>query len=150
MVPRKYLSSTCSIILSLSILTLFTSCAHSPETAPEPLTGFFDKVTALVTTTVRGQLRDNPSKQELLMEQLPSFEKKGTMNQIMDEMKEIPPLRDLAYFIETDIMFELRKSEHHKEKASFNAPEIQREVVSAIIAGMKTALAQLKGGKDGK
>ncbi len=135
------------VFLSLAFL-LLSSCEHTPEIAPEPLTGFSEKVTALVTTTVRGELRDNLLKQQLLMAQLPSFVKTLTMNQLMDELKKVDPLRDLAYFIETDILFELQKPEYQRENLSFNAPEIQAEIVSAIIAGMKKALDQIKGGKD--
>jgi hypothetical protein len=138
------------MVFLLSILLFLTACSHSPEIKPEPLTGFSEKVTALATTTVRGHLRDNLPKQKLLTAQLPSFEKMATMNQLMEELKTIDSLKRLAYLIETDIMFELQKPEHQREKMSFNSPEIQIEVVSAIIMGMKKALVQLKGGKDGK
>ncbi len=150
MISRKHFSPIYKIVFLLSILLFLTACEHSPEMGPEPLAGFSEKVIALVTTTVRGQLRANPPKQQLLMAQLPSFEKTVTMNQLMDELKGIDPLKNLAYLIEADIMFELQKPEHQREKMSFNSSEIQREVISAVIAGMKKALAQLKGGKDGK
>ena len=133
-------------ILLISIL--FFACSQ-PELGPEPLAGFFERVTALVTTTVRGQLRDNPPKQTLLAAQLPSFEKMVTMNQLMEELKGIDPLKNLAYLIEADIMFELQKPEHHYERSNFNSPEVQRQLVSAILAGMKKAIGQLKEGKDG-
>ncbi|MBM4277033.1 MAG: hypothetical protein FJ130_04000 [Deltaproteobacteria bacterium] len=138
------------IIFLLSILLFLAACEHSPEIGPEPLAGFFERVTALVTTTVRGQLRDNPPKQQLLTAQFPSLEKTVTMNQLMDELKGVDSFKDLAYLIEMDILFELQKPEHQRERIGFNSPEIQRQVVSAIIAGMKKALAQIKGGKDGK
>ncbi|OGP74008.1 MAG: hypothetical protein A2V86_08150 [Deltaproteobacteria bacterium RBG_16_49_23] len=149
MISRKRLSPFFRIVFLLSILLFLAACEHSPEIGPGPLAGFSEKATALVTTTVRGQLRDNPPKQTLLAAQLPSFEKTATMNQLMDELKGIDPLKNLAYLIETDIMFELQKPEHHYERSHFNSSEIQREVVLAIITGMKRALAQLKGGKGG-
>lgn len=133
------------------LLFLFSlgACEHSPDIPPQPLTGFFERVTALVTTTVRGQLRDNPPKQQLLTAQLPSLEKMATMIQLTDDLKAVDPLKNLAYLIEADVMFELQKPEHHYERSNFNSPDVQRQVVSAIITGMKKALAQIKGGKDG-
>jgi len=150
MISRKRLFLLFRIVFLLSILLFLAACEHSPEIGPGPLAGFSEKVTALVTTTVRGQLRDNLPKQTVLAAQLPSFEKMATMNQLMDELKGIDSLKNLAYLIEADIMFELQKPEHHYERSNFNSSEIQRQVVSAIIAGMKKALTQLKGGKDGK
>ena len=150
MTSRKRISPIFRIVFLLSILLFLAACEHSPEIGPGPLAGFSEKVTALVTTTVRGQLRDNPPKQQLLIAQLPSFEKMATMNQLMDELKGIDPLKNLGYLIEMDIMFELQKPEHHYERSNFNSSDVQRQLVSAILAGMKKALAQLKGGKDGK
>jgi hypothetical protein len=150
MISRKGLFLIFRIVSLFSILLFLAACEHSPEIGPGPLAGFSEKVTALVTTTVRGQLRDNPPKQTLLAAQLPSFEKTATMNQLMDDLKGIDPLKNLAYLIEADIMFELQKPEHHYERSNFNSSEVQRQLVSAILAGMKKALAQLKGGKDGK
>lgn len=150
MISRDRPFSFFGIVFLLSTFLFLSVCEHTPEIGPEPLTGFSEKVTALVTTTVRGQLRDNLPKQKLLEERLFSFEKMVTMNQLMDELKGIDLLRDLAYLIETDIMFELQKPENQREKMGFNSPEIQRQIVSAINAGMKKALRQLTGGKDGK
>ncbi|MBS3905555.1 MAG: hypothetical protein KGZ49_00840 [Syntrophaceae bacterium] len=150
MISRKRHSPIFRIVFLLSILLILTACETSPEIGPEPLAGFFEKVTALVTTTVRGQLRDNPPKQTLFAAQLPSFEKTATMNQLMDELKGIDPFKNLGYLIEMDIMFELQKPEHHYERSNFNSSEVQRQLVSAILAGMKKALSQLQGGKDGK
>jgi hypothetical protein len=150
MISRKRLFPIFKTVFLFSILLFLAACEHSPEIGPGPLAGFSEKVTALVTTTVRGQLRDNPPKQTLLVAQLPSFEKTATMNQLMDELKGIDPLKNIAYLIEADIMFELQKPEHHYERSNFNSSEVQRQLVSAILAGMKKALAQLKGGKDGK
>lgn len=150
MISKKHPIPIYKTVFLLSILLSLTACGHSPEIGPEPLTGFFERVTALVTTTVRGQLRDNPPKQQLLIAQLPSFEKMAAMNQLIDELKGIDPLKNLAYLIEADIMFELQKPEHHYERSNLNSPEVQRQLVSAILAGMKKAIGQLKGGKDGK
>jgi len=150
MILRKHFSLLFGIVSLLSILLSLAACEHTPDVGPEPLGGFNEKVTALVTTTVRGQLRDNPPKQNLLVAHLPSLEKALTMNQLMDELKGTDPLKDLAYLIETDVMFELQKPEHQRERISFNNSEIQRQLVSAILTGMKRALDQLKGGKGGK
>lgn len=132
----------------LFILLLLIACSQ-PQPTPEPLKGFFEKVTGLVTTTTRGQLRDNPPKQKLLMTQLSSLEKMATMNQLVEELKGIDPLKNLGYLIEVDVVFELQNPEHQHERNHFNSPEIQRAVVSAIITGMKRAMEQPKGGKDG-
>jgi hypothetical protein len=74
----------------------------------------------------------------------------AAMNQLMDVLKAIDPLKNLAYLIEMDIMFELQKPEHHYERSNFSSSEVQRQLVSAILAGMKKAIGQLQGGKDGK
>lgn len=150
MILRKHFSLLFGIVSLLSILLSLAACEHTPDVGPEPLGGFNEKVTALVTTTVRGRLRENLPKQKLLEAQLPSLEKTLTMSQLMDELKGIESLKDLAYLIETDIMFELQKPEHHRERISFNNPEIQRQLASAIHTGVKKALDQLKGGKGGK
>jgi hypothetical protein len=150
MISRKYFFSIFGMVLLLSLLLFNVACEHTPEVGPEPLGGFFEKVTALVTTTVRGQLRENLPKQKMLESKLPSFEKTLTMNELMDEIKGTEAIKDLAYIIETDVLFELQKPEHQRERISFNNSEIQRQLVSAILAGMKRALDQLKGGKGGK
>src|SRR4030042_935182 len=149
MISSKRLSPIFGIVFLLSILLILAACETSPDISPGPLAGFSERVTALVTTTVRGQLRDNPPKQKLLVAQLPSFEKMATMNQLMEELKRIDPLKNLAYLIEADIMFELQKPEHHYERINFNSPEVQRQLVSAILTGMKKAIGQLQGEKDG-
>jgi hypothetical protein len=149
MISSKRLSPIFGIVFLLSILLILSACETSPEISPGPLAGFSERVTALVTTTVRGQLRDNPPKQQLLIAQLPSFEKMAIMNQLMDDLKAIDHLKNLAYLIEADIMFELQKPEHDYERSHFNSSEVQRQLVSAILAGMKKAIGQLKGGKDG-
>jgi len=150
MISMKFISPIHKIVFLLSILPFLTACSHSPEIRPGPLTGFSEKVTALVTATVRGQLRDHPPRQQLLRAHLPSFEKTVTLNQLTEELKGIEPLKDLAYLIETDVMFEIQKPEHQREKMNFHSAEIQREVVSAILTGMEKALVQLRGGKNGK
>ncbi len=150
MISRKRFSPIFRIVFLLSTLLILSACETSPEIGPEPLAGFSERVTALVTTTVRGQLRDNPPKQTLLVAQLPSFEKMATMNQLTDELKGIDPLKNLGYLIEMDIMFELQKPEHHYERSNFNSSDVQRQLVSAILTGMKRALDQVKRGKDGR
>ncbi len=147
-----YLKNSTVAILRVGIILMIafflTGCSQ-PQPTPEPLKGFIEKVTAMVTSTIRGQLRDNPPKQKLLMAKLPSFEKMETMNQLVEELKGTESLKNFGYLIETDILFELQKPEHQYERNNFNSPEVQRAVVSAIITGMKKAMEQLKGGKDG-
>lgn len=140
-IPRGFL---------LLFLLLGGACEHSPEIGPQPLTTSSDKVTALVTTTVRGEIRGSLPKQHLLITLLPDLGKSTTMNQLSAVLKETGPLKELAYLIEADVMFELQKPEHHHERIHFNSPEVQRQVVSAIIAGMSKALDQLKGTKNGR
>lgn len=148
MVLGKYDFSIYKGGICLFFFLWFFACEHSPEIGPKPLVGFFERVTALVTTTVRGQLRDNLLKQKLLLSQLPSFEKAPSMNHLMEEIKRIDSLKDLAYFIETDVLFELQKPEHYNEKIHFDSPEVQRQLVLSILAGMRKALNQLEGKSD--
>ncbi len=134
-----------NIILSI-LLLLTTACPPHQGTGPQPLKGFQEKVTALVTTSVRSHLRDDRAKQELLKAQLPSLEKKETMSQLIDELKRMDQLKELAEVISKDVTFELGKPENQEIKDKFDSPEIQREVVSAIILGTKRGLQQLGGG----
>ncbi len=150
MILKKHPFPIFKIVFLLSIILILTACETSPEIGPQPLTGFFERVTALVTTTVRSQLRDHLPKQQLLIAQLPTLEKTSTLIQLTEVLKGIDPLKNLAYLIETDVMFELQKPEHHYERNNFDSAQVQRQVVSAVLSGMKKALAQLKGGKDGK
>ncbi len=137
----------CFWVLLPSFLVLL-ACEHPPERGPEPLEGFFEKVTALVTATLRSHLRGDLSKQRLLEERIPSFEKLTHLNQLTTEMKGIESLKDLAYLIEKDVFFELQKPEHNKERDQFNSPEIQRPLILSITSGMKRALDQLRERKD--
>jgi hypothetical protein len=115
------------------LVCFLAACEHTPDVGPEPLAGFFERVTALVTTTVRGQLRDNPPKQTLLVAQLPSFEKIATMNQLMDELKGIDPFKNLGYLIEMDICLNFR-----------NRNIIMKEVISTPLkSNAKSSLPSL-------
>lgn len=137
-------------IFSLLFLLVlhWAACGHSPEIGLQPLMGFSERVTVLVTTTVRSQVRDSIPKQQLLITLLPALEKYTTMNELTEGLKGTGVFRDLAYLVEADVMFELQKPEHHRERVHFNSPEIQRQVVSAILAGMRKALDQLQEKKD--
>ncbi|MCX8117016.1 MAG: hypothetical protein N3G78_03650 [Desulfobacterota bacterium] len=148
--PGKATPSLIKGLLLFSLLLHWGACEHSPDLSPQPLLGFYEKVTALTTTTVRGQLRDHPPRQQLLSALLPALEQGSTMNELTEILKGTGLLRDLAYLIETDVMFELQKPEHHYERVHFNSPEIQRQIVSAILGGMKRALDQVKGGRDAR
>lgn len=134
----------------LTIFLIFLSCNHLQNNGPKILTGFSERLTALVTTSVRSNLREDLTAQKLLNDRLPSLEKKKTLNQIMDELKAVDPLKGLAYIVEADIMFELEKTENRKQRENFNSPEVQQEIVSATIAGIKRALSQLRERKDEK
>ncbi len=146
----KYTLAIHQTLLLFFLLLCFTACEHSQEMGPRPLEGFFEKVTALVTTTVRSRLRDHLPAQKLLRSYLPSFEKAPTLNHLMEVMKGIDGLKDLAYLIESDVHFELQKPEHYYEKVHFNSQDIQRPLVGSVLAGMKRALEQLqrKGRSD--
>jgi len=137
----------CFWVLLLSFFVLL-ACEHTPERGPEPLEGFFEKVTALVTTTLRSHLRGDLSKQRLLEERIPSFERMTHLNQLTTEMRVIESLKDLGDLIEKDVFFELQKPEHDKERDGFNSPEIQRSLILSITSGMKRALDQLRERKD--
>lgn len=129
------------VILSLLLLT--TSCPR-PErgTGPAPLEGFYAKVTALVTTSVRSHLRGNQDRQALLRASLPSLEGQPTMAQLMKALKSSEALSGLSRAIEADVNFELGKPEHQEVKSSFDTPDVQKSVVAAIIQGMRRALGQ--------
>ncbi len=134
-----------SLILFFLVLI---ACEHIPERGPEPLEGFFEKVTTLTTTTVRNSLREDLSKQRLLEEKLPIFEKMSNLNELTSEMKKMESLKDLGYLIETDVLFELQKPEYYKERVEFNSQDIQQPLILSVVAGMKRALEQLKERKD--
>jgi len=139
----KYPSTALKSSIIFSILLLLTSCSAHQGIAPKPLTTFSEKVTALVTTSVRSHIGGDRQKQDLLRRELPSLTKKTAMDPLIDHLKGIEPLKQLAQTIEGDVMFELRKPENQETKNNFNSPETQREVVSAILLGMTRALDQL-------
>lgn len=152
MKPNKHLLSrryaATFIGANLLLLTLFLltiGCPARPGTGPEPPKGFSEKVTTLVTTSVRSHLRGDSGKQELFRKKLSSLEKKETMSQLIDELKGIEQLKELAEVISRDVMFELRKPENQEIREKFDSAGIQREVVSAIILGMRRGLQQLGG-----
>ncbi len=124
------------------------ACKHIPERGPQPLEGFFEKVTTLVTATVRTYLRGDLSKQRLLEENLFIFKKMSNLDEFTSEIKKIDSLKDLGSLIETDILFELQKSEHHKERIEFNSQDFQRQLILSITMGMRRALEQLKERND--
>jgi len=143
---RRYAAMIVKLTILLSILYSFASCSTPRGTGPVPLKTFQEKVTALVTTSVRSHLRGDTEKQEFLKARLPSLEKKATMSELTDELKGVEMLKELSGVIPKDVMFELGKPENQEIKDKFDSPEIQREVVSAIVLGMKRALQQLGGG----
>jgi hypothetical protein len=143
---RRYsrrLSNPAVIMLLLSLI----SCCSTPRgVGPQALKGYKENVSALVTTSVRGHIRGDIGKQELLKARLPSLEKKATLNELIEELKGTEQLKELSLLIPKDVMFELGKPENREIKEKFeDSSEIQREVVSAITAGMRRALKQLGG-----
>ena len=145
-------SLTIILIIGLIFVILQTLiyCAMTSIKKPEILTDFSEKITALVTTTVRSNLKDKMVKQNILINHLPRLERLKTFNQLIEELKEIEALKDIAYLTETDIMFELQKPENINKKDQFNLQEIQQEVFSSTILGIKIGLSQLRQSKDGK
>lgn len=137
-------------LIFFSLFLMLYSCSHRPSKAPAILIGFYERITALVTTTTRSSLRDNPSKQKILVEKIPSLEKKTTFIELMEELKSQNSLKDLAYLIEADLMFELQRSEHIEERENFNSPIVQKKIVNAILSGIRQAMAQLMGERNGK
>lgn len=145
-VLRRYPAMPIKLTILLSIFFFVPSCSTPRGTGPAPLTTFQKKVTALVTTSVRSHLREDTEEQKALKARLPSLQKKATMNELTDELNGVDELKELSGIIQKDVMFELGKPENRETKDRFNSPEVQREVVSAIILGMKRALQQLGGG----
>jgi len=71
------------------------------------------------------------------------------MAQLIMALKSSEELRGLSQPIEADVNFELGKPEHQEIRDTFDAPDVQRSVVAAIIQGMRRALTQLEGRSDG-
>jgi len=137
-------------LIFIPTLFLLSSCVCTKHTpALEPLATFPQKIEVLVTTTVRGYLRGDTARQELLVKKIPSLETKSTVSEIYDELKNIEQLNRLPEMIEADIQFELKKPENQGIKDSFTEPGVQREVAAAVVHGMRRAIDQLGGGKDG-
>lgn len=143
-------SKALKLFILLMILLSLVYCIHKPSNSPKILVDFSERVAALITTTIRSNLRNNFHKQNLLLERLSSLEKKTTFNRFIDELKLIDKLKDLAYLIEADIMFELQRPENWYRMEKFNSPEVQKEILNATLIGVKQGLSQLKGERDGK
>ena len=135
-------------------LFLLAACNPPPPTpGPEPLATFQERVTALVTTTTRGFLRDRPAAQAVLNNRLPGFRQAPALVQLLLDLQRSPELRDLAPLIQNDIEFELEKPEYDELRERWDTPEVQQEAVAAVTLGMERGLAQLRevdgGGTDG-
>ena len=134
-------------------LLLLAACNPPPPTpGPEPLDTFEERVTALVTTTTRGFLRDRPAAQAVLTDQLPNLRQAPTLVQLLLDLQRPPELRELAPPIQNDIEFELEKPEYDELRERWDTPEVQQEAVAAVVLGMERALAQLMqpgGGEAG-
>ncbi len=136
------------IIIVFSLFLIF--CTQKPKNGPSILVGFSERVAALITTTIISNLRYNPPKQKLLEEKFPYLEKQTSFNRLIEELKKVDRLKDLAYIIEADIMFELQRSENQSRRENLNSPEVQKEILDATLIGIKKGLSQLKEEKDGK
>lgn len=136
--------------VGLAIFFVFLLAACPQENRIRPPEGFSGKVTTLVTTSVRGTLRGDAEGQSLLKTALPSLSQKETYDEVLAALRVQERLSHLAEPINADVMFELRKPEHREVRDNFDTPAVQREIVSAVTAGMRQALGQLDGeGGDG-
>jgi hypothetical protein len=132
---------------ALLALLLLAGCPHPPPaTGPEPLEGFYAKVAALVTTSTRSTLRADRAGQEQLRELLPTLAQQPTFNDLLAHVRAAQGLGGLPPLIEADVRFELSKPEHQAIRDGFASPEVQRQVVAAVVQGMTRALDQLAGG----
>lgn len=132
------------------ILSILISCSHKQKNDLKILADFSERVEALITTTIRSNIRDYPLKQKLLVEKLSFLENQTTFIGLIDELKKVDQLKDLAYIIEADIFFELQRQENWHRRENFNSPEVQKELLNATLTGIKQTLSQLRGEKNGK
>ena len=142
----KYRATLIRDVIFLSLLLLVTSCPKPQLDGLRPLEGFHDKVAAQVTTSVRGRLRGDEEKQEVLRTSLPLLEQQPTMADLLARLEAVEELQVLAQPIRASVNFELNKPEHQAIKSNFNSPDVQQQVVAAIVQGMRKALTQLEGG----
>ena len=134
-------------LVALLAVLLLAGCPHSPPpTGPEPLEGFYAKVAALVTTSTRSTLRADRPGQERLRALLPSLVPQPTLQDLLDRLRASEGLGGLPPLIEADIRFELSKPEHQAVRDGYATPEVQRQVVGAVVQAMTRALDQLAGG----
>lgn len=143
-------SNILKLFILLMILSILISCSHKQKNAPKILIDFSERVEALITTTIRSNIRDYPLKQKLLVEKLSFLENQTTFIGLIDELKKVDQLKDLAYIIEADIFFELQRQENWHRRENFNSPEVQKELLNATLTGIKQSLSQLRGEKNGK
>ena len=126
-------------------LAVATACARAaPSDGLEPLEGVYARAAALVTTSVRGRLREQPDGHRALLARLPLLERQSSSDSLLAELRAAVVLRGLAEPIERDITFEIEKPEHEEIRANVGSAEVQRQLVVAIVAGMRRALAQLE------
>ncbi len=131
----------------LLLLLLLTACpAPAPDPGPQPLADFSERVTALVTTTTRSHLREQPARQTALRTRLPALREAATVAALTAQLRQSPELEEMATVIESDIDFELTKPEHAQIRDRYDSVEVQRQVGQAVIQGMERPLTQLQGG----
>lgn len=143
-------SNNLKLFILLMILSILISCSHKQKNDLKILADFSERVEALITTTIRSNIRDYPLKQKLLVEKLSFLENQTTFIGLIDELKKVDQLKDLAYIIEADIFFELQRQENWHRRENFNSPEVQKELLNATLTGIKQTLSQLRGEKNGK
>ena len=148
--PARGSSRLAALFLALW-LAVSTACARAgPDNGPELLEGFYTKLAALVTSSVRGRLRDQPDGHPALHAMLPSLEQRTSSDSLLTELLGVATLRELAEPIERDITFELDKPEHEEVRTHLGSPEVQRQLVAAIVAGMRRAIIQLEEDINGR
>lgn len=134
-------------LFTLVLASLLLAACPRPEPGPiSPLQFFSDKVAQLVTTSVRSFVRNDSARQELLTNQLSSLERNSSLELLYQELENIELLKQLAVRIRADVEFVLADPENEAIKKGFNEPDIQKDTVSAVIRGMKTAMENLQGG----
>jgi hypothetical protein len=138
------------LVLALWLLTLI-SCARASSgggNGPQPLEGFYAKVAALVTSDVRGRLRDQPDNQDALRAMLPALAEQPTSDSLLAELRAAESVSELADPIQRDIAFEASKPEHQDINEQIESAEVQKQLVTAIVDGMRRALEQLEEDAD--
>ncbi len=130
----------------LLLLLVAPSCrpADDPGAELDPLQSFCARVGALVTTSVRGRLRDDPAAAARLRSAGGALREQPTVADLLAALRTTTERPELASAVEADLRFELSKPEHAEVRAAYSTPRVQREVVLAVVQGIERALTQLE------